>query len=133
LLAQLIDPAEVIFLDWYSAEGSGVDSTSGAMFALMHGNAIDIKWTDVPTDVRYMSRQMQPHYIEVTFRPLRKPPTIHLRVENVFTDVRVTPSGAVTLKGEGWDQALPFNKRYRQSLADYFQEIRIAVGAATTS
>jgi hypothetical protein len=132
LLSQLIDPGKVIFSDWHSAEASDPDFTTGAMFALTHGHAISIDWT-VPTDMFFTTRQTQLHSIEVVFRPLLKQPNIRLRVENAYPGFRSTPARAVTLESDGWNQALPFNKLYRQSAADYFLEIQTAVRAATSA
>ncbi len=131
-LAQLIDPAEVIFSDWSSAESPDVDVSSGAMFALTCGNAVKVSWVDVPTDMHIMSGRAEPHSIDVVLHPLLKPPAIRLHVTNVHADLRSTPSGSVTLEGNSWSQALPFNKHYNQRLAEYFQEIRTAVSAAIT-
>jgi hypothetical protein len=128
-LAGVLDPSQVIFLDWTSAESSHYDLTDGSLFALMAGFAVKVEWLSLPRGRDSFQRREQ-HSVDIAFHPLTELPIIRLHFDNVFAETSPEPK-AVQLEGVGWSQALPLARRY-QPMIDYFQEVRSALVAAAS-
>jgi hypothetical protein len=126
-LARVLDPSRVIFSDWGSVEGSHYELTSGSLFALIPGFAVKVEWLNLPRG-RDTFRRREDHSVDITFHPLAELPTARLHFDAGFSEASTDPD-AVCLKGAGWSQALPFQRRY-QPASDYFREVWSAAQAS---
>jgi hypothetical protein len=120
-LAQVVDPAEVEFSEWYLDPLSDFDSSTGKAFLVARDKAVTLTYAAVRNE-KPLSGTSSADIVRLdAVRGVSWPNFYHTDK----TPITLEP-GAINVTAEGWNVALPYTTLYAGAHA-YLREVRAAL------